>query len=110
MPVEGVVRSWDDEHGRGVIDSARTPGGCWTHYSAVAVEGHRTLVPGERVLLEFEPADQDGYAYRATRAWPHGQDPAPPPAPATEPSSAYRSTLTITFDPPDEEDPGCPPG
>ena len=33
---QGVVRLWNDEDGWGVIDSVRTPGGCWAHFSVVA--------------------------------------------------------------------------
>jgi len=41
MSAHGTVRSLDDEEGWGVIDSVQTPGGCWAHFSAVAVEGRR---------------------------------------------------------------------
>jgi CspA family cold shock protein len=105
MSVVGVVRTWHDEDGWGVVDSAETPGGCWTHYSAVAVTGYRSLSPGQEVELEYEQADQDGYAFRAVRAWPQGQPPAPFPTPQAGPSSVYRSTLTITFDNSSDEEP-----
>lgn len=36
----GTVRVWHGEEGWGVIDSADTPGGCWTHFGHVAVPGH----------------------------------------------------------------------
>ena len=100
MTIHGEVRCWNDEEGWGVIDSAATPGGCWTHFSDLAVPGFRTLRPGQPVELEYEPADQDGYAFRAVRAWPRGQEPHDPPTtghPGTG-GSAYRSTLTITWD------------
>lgn len=93
----GRVRSWDDEQGWGVVDSTATPGGCWAHCGAVAVPGHRTLAPGQDVELEWEPGPQDGYDFRAVRVWPAGQDPHDTPG-VTGPSSAYRSTLTLTFD------------
>jgi CspA family cold shock protein len=96
-PVAGVVREWHDEEGWGVVDSPATPGGCWTHFSAVAVPGYRALAAGQRVELEHEPADQDGYAHVAVRAWPAGSAPAPPDPPSG-PSGAYRSRLTIGFD------------
>lgn len=99
MVVDGEVRCWNDEHGWGVIDSPATPGGCWTHYSHLAVPGLRTLHPCQAVELDYEPADQDGYAFRAVRAWPREQHPHDPPTTQnTGPHTAYRSTMTITWD------------
>ena len=43
MTTVGTVRRWHDEEGWGVIDSPDTPGGCWAHYSNVAVTGHESL-------------------------------------------------------------------
>lgn len=43
--------------------------------------------------LEWEVAQQDGYAFRATRVWPVGQDPVE--SVRTTHSTAYRSTLVI---------------
>lgn len=79
MTVLGVVRSWSDDDGWGVIDSLETPGGCWTHFSSVDMPGYRTLSPGQGVTLDWEPAVQDGFAFRAVRARP-ATTPAPPPA------------------------------
>lgn len=95
-PVAGVVREWHDEEGWGVVDSPATPGGCWAHFSAVAVDGYRTLTAGQRVELEHEAADQDGFAHRAVRVWPRGARPVDQPD--DPPGSAYRSRLTIEFD------------
>lgn len=97
MPDRGIVRSWDDEQGWGVVDAEATPGGCWVHFSVVAGPGPGTLTPGAAVELEHEPAQQDGYAHRAVRVWPVGAAPAPPP-PAAQPSEAYRSTVRLQFD------------
>jgi cold shock protein len=63
VAVQGTV-------GRGVIDSDQTTGGCWTHFSSIDVPGYRTLAAGQPVELDWEPADQDGYAYRAVAVWP----------------------------------------
>jgi hypothetical protein len=38
---DGVVQQWSEEEGWGVVDSAATPGGCWTHFSAVVSAGYR---------------------------------------------------------------------
>lgn len=68
MSTRGVVRFWNDEDGWGVIDSPATPGGCWTHFSCVSVDGYRTLTPGSAVDFEWETVDQDGYAFRTVEA------------------------------------------
>lgn len=97
-PTPGEVRTWHDEEGWGVVDSPATPGGCWTHFSHVALPGYRSLRSGQPVELEWEPADQDGYAFVAVRVWPRGQPPHD--AAAAGSSSAYHSELTITLDEP----------
>ena len=97
MLVTGVVREWHEDEGWGVVDSPATPGGCWAHFSAVAVQGYKSLRAGQVVELQWETAQQDGYDYRAVHAWPHGQ--APHTEPVVEgPTDSYRSSLTIAFD------------
>ncbi|MST34285.1 cold shock domain-containing protein [Acidimicrobiaceae bacterium USS-CC1] len=70
--IAGVVRSWDDEQGWGVIDTPETPGGCFVHFSNIAGSGYRTLHSGEPVLLTYEQPGfkQDGYDFRALTVWP----------------------------------------
>jgi cold shock CspA family protein len=68
--IVGVVRVWHRDDGWGVVDSPQTPGGCWVHLGVVDMPAHRELRAGQQVLLEVEDADQDGYAYRATRVEP----------------------------------------
>jgi len=58
--VEAVVREWWPELGRGVLDSAETPGGCWAHFSVVEMPGYRSLQPGQRIRLVAEAPGQDG--------------------------------------------------
>lgn len=96
MAVTAVVREWDEAEGWGVLDAPETPGGCWTHWSSIAVDGFRSLAPGQDVELEWERADQDGYSYRALRAWPAGVDPVDQGGPDQD--GVYSSTLTIRFD------------
>jgi cold shock protein len=95
MATTGTVRVWHDEEGWGVVDSEPTPGGCWAHFGAVAVEGYGRLEEGQAVELEWEEAEQDGFSYRAVRVWPRGTRPHDRPA---ADGSAYRSTLTLSFD------------
>lgn len=84
-----------------MVDSAETPGGCWAHFSHIATDaaaGYRTAHAGQQVVLEWEPAHQDGFAYRAVQLWPVGETPTT--AESADNSSAYTSTLTLTFDDP----------
>jgi len=94
--VLGVVREFSAEQGIGVIEAPETPGGCWVHYSAVAIPGYKSLDAGQSVHLEWEEVDQDGFAYRATRVWPVGTTPYEEAGHAHfGPSPAYSSTLTL---------------
>ena len=77
QPCRGIVRVWRNEEGWGVIDSPETPGGCWAHFSHLAIEGYRTLTPGQSVELAWQAAVQDGYSYRAVRVVPLQPDPGP---------------------------------
>ncbi|MDF3300816.1 cold-shock protein [Streptomyces tropicalis] len=65
--IEAMVREWDDDEGWGVLDSRETPGGCWTHFSVVEAPGFRSLAAGQKVALEWESGEQDGFQYRAIR-------------------------------------------
>lgn len=89
----GVVRSWHEEEGWGVLDSRETPGGCWFFYSdlwrselpklrpgeSIRV-GHRAAVVGETVSFDWERVEQDGYAFRATNVRPERPTPTWRPA------------------------------
>jgi CspA family cold shock protein len=98
LSTHGTVRSWLDGEGWGIIDSPDTPGGCWAHFSVVQVSGYRRLTVGEQVEFDWEAGEQDGFASRALRIRPAGQEPVEQPASTSEPSDAYRSVLTIEFD------------
>ena len=67
---EGTVRVWHDELGWGVLDSPETPGGCWAHFSQLAMPGFHTVTPGQTVSFTFEAADEDGFAFRAVSVRP----------------------------------------
>lgn len=68
--VVGSVSVWHLEEGWGVLTSEVTPGGCWTHYSAIEAVGYRSLEVGEQVRFAYETPGQDGYDFRATSVWP----------------------------------------
>jgi len=64
---DATVRAWDEEEGWGILDSGETPGGCWAHFSVIEMPGFRSLTPGQKVTMEWESAEQDGFQYRAVR-------------------------------------------
>lgn len=57
-----------------------------------------------RHALDHELAQQDGFDFRATHVQPASGEPDWPTIVVSGPSEAHRSTLTITFDSPDESD------
>ena len=63
----GLVENFYPDDGWGVITSPATPGGCWVHSSFV--RDAFSLRDGQPVWFTFEPADQDGYAFRALHVW-----------------------------------------
>lgn len=89
-----TVRAWYADEGWGVLDSEATPGGCWTHFSAL--DGYCSLSPGDRVRLEAESPGQDGWPWRAVRVVL--DDDAAAPGPAVGADGAYASTLVISWD------------
>ncbi|WP_081636952.1 cold-shock protein [Rhodococcus aetherivorans] len=69
----GVVTSWDDYEGWGVIESADTPGGCWVHFGSLDHARFRKLEVGATVEFSWRSTtNQDGYYYVATAAEPVG--------------------------------------
>jgi CspA family cold shock protein len=99
MASVGSVRTFDADEGWGVIDGPDVPGGCWVHFSAIAMDGYRELARGQHVSFCAEAASQDGFGYRAVKVWTGGTE--PPDQPPTQGSSAaYHSSLTLTFDAP----------
>ncbi len=68
-----VVRVWHRDEGWGVVDAEEVPGGCRVDFSVIDA-GYRELRAGQQVLLQFEPTEQDGYAYRATRVQVLGEE------------------------------------
>jgi len=99
----GTVRTFDADLGWGAIDGPDVPGGCWVHFSAIAVDGFRTLTRGQQVSFRAERARQDGFAYRAVKVWSGDVEPPDRPRPQ-DGSAAYWSSLTLTFDAPDDGD------
>jgi CspA family cold shock protein len=103
MTSVGSVRTFDAGEGWGVIDGPDVPGGCWVHFSAIAMDGFRQLVRGQSVSFRAEAARQDGFGYRAMKVWTGGVEP-PDQTQTQGGSAAYRSVLTLTFDAPDPDE------
>ncbi|MBL7259998.1 cold-shock protein [Paractinoplanes lichenicola] len=103
MSSVGTVRTFDVDEGWGVIDGPDVPGGCWVHFSVLAMDGFRMLTPGQPVTFTAEAAQQDGFAFRALKVWTGPDEPVDAPIPAAS-SGAYESRLTLTFDPPHPDD------
>lgn len=71
----------------------------WTHFSSVLVSDYRTLHVGDRVLVDWEAADQDSYSFRTVRTWPADEQPVEPKTQTADTNgSAFGSSLTITWD------------
>ena len=98
MSQTGTVREFHADEGWGVIDAPGVPGGCWVHFSALAMEGFRSLEAGQTVTFVAAPAQQDGYAFAATKVWTGDEEPADDIVPEGQHSAAYHSTLTLHFD------------
>lgn len=62
----GIVKWHRVEKGYGCIESSQTtPWDIWFHVSTVAGEGPHNLEPGQRVVVDYERANQDSFRYRA---------------------------------------------
>lgn len=67
-PVAGTVKWFNAEKGVGAISCDETaPDDVWVHYSRIEGSGYRALDEGEEVEMEYLPARQDSFNYRALR-------------------------------------------
>ncbi|GLX00129.1 hypothetical protein Misp02_42150 [Microtetraspora sp. NBRC 16547] len=106
--VRGVVVSWDDEQGVGVVRSDDVPGDVFVHFSMISQpgSGYRSLTPGETVRFTWEAFPQDGFGFRAVEVRRAGYDPDRPRAgEAATDDGAYVSRLLVELD---EDDPAQP--
>lgn len=90
----GTVTQWSLEDGWGVIESIDTPGGCWAGFSVILGTGNElaALTVGDVVPFTWEAGEQDGFSFRATSVGSGGG-----PTPYAGHSTAYSSTLTISY-------------
>lgn len=67
-PVVGRVKWFNAKKGVGAINCDETaPDDVWVHYSMIEGSGYRALNEGEEVEMEYLPARQDSFNYRALR-------------------------------------------
>jgi CspA family cold shock protein len=66
-PVDGIVKFWRNEKGWGAISSAELPEGrdAWVSFSAIEMDGYRTLREGQRVQFRYHAARQDSFDFVA---------------------------------------------
>lgn len=66
----GVVKFYKAEKGWGAISSPELPDGldAFVHFSAIEAEGYKAFEQGDQVEFDYEPAQQDSFRFRATRA------------------------------------------
>ena len=71
----GTVRSWSADEGWGVVDLDPVVGGgpglpavrdVWAHFSAVVGRDFASLVPGERVTVDWEDVPHSPYGGQAS--------------------------------------------
>jgi cold shock protein len=68
---EGRCLWWYDDKGHGAIETdATAPRDVWCHFSALEMEGFKSLHEGQLVEVTYERANQDTFRYRAIRVRP----------------------------------------
>jgi CspA family cold shock protein len=65
----GTVKFFKPDKGWGAITSPDLPDGfdAWVHFSAIEMDGYRSLNAGDLVEFDYEPAGQDSFRFVATR-------------------------------------------
>jgi CspA family cold shock protein len=65
--VRTTVERWDDAASWGALaDVKETPGGVFVYFTAIDMDGFKTLRPGQEVEAVVHEQWQDGYPYVAT--------------------------------------------
>lgn len=79
MVARGVVKFFKSENGLGAIGCDELPDGqdAFVHFSDNEAAGYRALEAGDVVDFDYEPARQDSFNFRATRARRLESGPAP---------------------------------
>ena len=74
-----MVKFFKEEKGWGAISSGELPDGhdAFVHFSDIEGTGYRVLHAGDVIDFDYEPAHQDSFVFRATRARHLASGPAP---------------------------------
>lgn len=95
--VIATVSEWHAEEGWGRVTVAGSGDDVWTHFSAIEGRASGSLRVGEQVRLWYQP-ESEPVEVQATRVVPLSD--YDPGATQAQPSGdAYRSNLTINYDP-----------
>ncbi len=64
----GAVKFFKPDKGWGAITSPDLPDGfdAWVHFSAIEMDGYRSLNAGDSVEVDYEPVEQDSLRFVAT--------------------------------------------
>lgn len=66
LRIRTTVEWWNDALSWGALAATdETPGGAFVHFTAIRMEGFRTLRPGQPVEAIVYDREQDGYPYWA---------------------------------------------
>ena len=93
----GTVKFFKPDKGWGAITSPDLPDGfdAWVHFSAIEMDGYRSLNAGDPVEFDYEPVEQDSFPVR--------RDPRPEALANTlhgiVPASQHRDRLRLAHSP-----------
>jgi CspA family cold shock protein len=62
---KGTVKWFNQEKGYGFISNDDGSGDIFVHFSAIQMEGFKTLAEGQHVVFDVEPDDRDSSKMRA---------------------------------------------
>ena len=101
MP-KGIVKWFNNAKGFGFILSDENSEDIFAHYSAIEMDGFRTLKAGQPVHFEIQQGQKGLHAANIRALESSGQRPAQPISPrATEPSSEKPESKTVTAEEPE---------
>lgn len=66
----GTVKWFNQEKGYGFISNDNGSGDVFVHFSAIQMDGYKTLAEGQKVTYETEPDPRDSSKQRAVNVVP----------------------------------------
>ena len=70
MTMNGTVKWFNQEKGFGFISNDDGSGDVFVHFSAIQMEGYKTLAEGQKVTYETEPDPRENGKLRAANVVP----------------------------------------